>query len=41
MAAKYPHILRTTCTAIALSMMLAACDGGGGCERDKAVRPVR
>ena len=37
MAAKHPHILRTTCTATALSMMLAACGGGGGSERDKAV----
>ena len=25
MAAKHPHILRTTCTATALSVMLAAC----------------
>ena len=30
MAAKHPHILRTTCTATALSVMLAACGGGGG-----------
>ena len=37
MAAKHPHILRTTCTATALSVMLAACGGGGGSERDKAV----
>ena len=36
MAAKHPHIFRTTCTATALSVMLAAC-GGGGSERDKAV----
>ena len=36
MAAKHPHILRTTCTATALSVMLAAC-GGGDSERDKAV----
>ena len=35
MASKHPHILRTTCTATALSVMLAAC--GGGSERDKAV----
>ena len=34
MAAKHPHILRTTCTATALSVMLAACGGG---ELDKAV----
>ena len=37
MAAKHPHILRTTCTATALSVVLAACGGGGGSERDKAV----
>ena len=37
MAAKPPHILRTTCTATALSMMLAACGGGGGSERGKGV----
>lgn len=37
MAAKHPHFLRTTCTATALSVMLAACGGGGGSERDKAV----
>ena len=37
MAAKHPHILRTTCTATALSVLLAACGGGGGSERDKAV----
>jgi len=37
MAAKHPHILRTTCTATALSVMLAACGGGGDSERDKAV----
>ena len=37
MATKHPHILRTTCTATALSVMLAACGGGGGSERDKAV----
>ena len=37
MAAKHPHILRSTCTATALSVMLAACGGGGGSERDKAV----
>ena len=37
MAEKYPLILRTTCTAIALSVILAACGGGGGSERDKAV----
>ena len=37
MATKHPHILRTTCTATALSVMLAACGGGGGGERDKAV----
>ena len=37
MASKHPHILRTTCTATALSVMLAACGGGGGSERDKAV----
>ena len=37
MAARHPHILRTTCTATALSVMLAACGGGGGSERDKAV----
>ena len=37
MAAKHPHILRTTCTATALSVMLAACGSGGGSERDKAV----
>lgn len=37
MADKHPHILRTTCTATALSVMLAACGGGGGSERDKAV----
>ena len=36
MAAKHPHILRSTCTATALSVVLAAC-GGGGSERDKAV----
>lgn len=37
MAARHPHILRTTCTATALSVLLAACGGGGGSERDKAV----
>ena len=37
MADKHPHILRTTCTATALSVLLAACGGGGGSERDKAV----
>ena len=37
MASKHPHILRTACTATALSVMLAACGGGGGSERDKAV----
>ena len=28
MAVRHPHILRTTCTATALSMMLAACAEG-------------
>ena len=37
MASRHPHILRTTCNATALSGMLAACGGGGGSERDKAV----
>ena len=36
MTEKYPLILRTTCTATVLSVILAAC-GGGGSERDKAV----
>ena len=37
MATRHPRILRTTCTVTALSVVLAACGGGGGSERDKAV----